>query len=286
MAKTKKINIVSMILISIVTCALMFALNQVTAFRSDDFGLMKSWKTGQPTQSFSDIFYTQLHQYFSWGGRTVAHTIGRILMWWKKPYSSLLNAIVVAALNLICCCYSKNRNAFTLLMSTALIYFLNPDFDGTCNWITGSVTYVWTITICLLFFLPYLGLLENKTYTHTSVAASIGLLLLGVLAGWTVENIGPTFVLMVFFIIIDVVKSKRYLPKWTITGGLGLLTGTIFMLAAPGSRVRAGMINPDAGLLKTLMLRGYYMERAIFSYLFPTLLIGGGSAPCLTVCVP
>ena len=268
-------NIYLCIGVNVITFALMFALNQVTEFRSDDWDFMLASKTGLPTSGFRDIIQSQVIQYFTWGGRMVAHVIVRVLLWWQKPWCSILNALLITALNIVCCYYGKGKSCLTLLMATCLIYFLNPDFDGTCNWITGSGNYVWTIFLCLIFLVPYIRLLEGKEKAHASVAASVGSLLFGVIAGWTNENIAPTLVLMTGVIIWLTVKAKRNLPVWAATGWIGLLAGTILMLGAPGNRIRAGHINADAGLLKTIMIRGYYMERAIFNYLFPTLLLGG-----------
>lgn len=276
----KTCNVPFFIAVSIITFGLTFALNQVTEFRSDDLGFMIAWKTQRPTESFYDIIQTQIHQYFNWGGRTIAHTIARTLLWWKKPYSSIANALIIALLNILCCYYGKVKNNFTLLVATVLIYFLNADFDDTVNWITGSCTFVWPMIFCLLFLLPYLRILEDgEKGKRTSWLMLIWMLIAGVIAGWSNETIAPVSVLFVITTIIWVKKQKRNLPKWTYTGLAGVVVGTGFLMLSPGSSVRAEYIaeeiNAGYSMLKTLMVRCYYMERAVFNYLFPTLLLGG-----------
>lgn len=276
----KTFNVPMLIGISIFTFGLMFALNQVTEFKSDDLAFMIADNTQRPTENFGDIIQSQIYQYFSWGGRMVAHVIARLLLWWLKPYSSIANALVIVALNIVCCYYGKVKNIFTLLLSTVLIYFLNADFEGTANWITGSCNYIWTILICLLFLIPYLHLLEKAPKkNHLFVIMPVWMLVVGVIAGWTNENIAPVVIIIAIAIMVINMRKKNGLPLWSITGVIGLFTGTSFMLLAPGNSVRsdyiAEKVNAGYGVLKTLMVRCYYMERAIFTYLFPTLLLGG-----------
>lgn len=164
-----------------------------------------------------------------------------------------------------------------LLLATSFVYFFNPDFEGTCNWLSGSCNYVWTILICLLFFVPYVDLLEGKKNTEKDSIWKVCLMLIaGVVAGWTNENIAPVFALMAFTTIIWSKKKNNVIPFWTVLGLIGLVCGIVFMLLAPGNSVRATYIatevNTGYSLLKTLLVRCYYVERAIFTCLFPTLL--------------
>ena len=128
------------------------------------------------------------------------------------------------------------------------------------------------------FLLPYFRLLENRE-KHSSVLMLLWMPVAGIIAGWFNETIAPVTVLFVIVTIIWIKRQKRHLPKWTWTGLAGVVVGTGFLLLSPGSVARsdyiAEEINAGYGVLKTLMVRCYYMERAIFNYLFPTLLLGG-----------
>lgn len=276
----KTFNVPMLIGISIITFGLMFALNQVTEFRNDDLGHMLRWGTKRPTENFGDVIYSLQQHYYNTNGRIVAHLIARVLLWWQKPYSSILNGLIITILNIVLYRYSKSRSLFAFILSTTLMYFLNPDFEGTCNWISGSSNYIWTILIILLFLIPYFHLLENKTINGKLSVLLIPIMLFaGVIAGWTNENVGPTVLLMAIAIMIWTKKEKRSVPIWTSTGVIGLIAGVGMMLLAPGTSVRYeyidDVVNEGYSPLKTLIVRCYYMERAIFNYLFPTLLLGG-----------
>lgn len=274
----KTSNVVFLVSISVITFGLMFALNQVTEFRSDDMVHMLRYGTCEPTENFGDIIYSVIQDYNKVNGRMVAYTITRVLLWWKKPFSSIANALVIAMLNVALYYYGKTRSVFTLILSTTLMYFLNADFDGTCNWISGSSNYIWTILICLVFLVPYVRLLENRLEKNKlSILMIPCMLIAGIATGWTNENIGPTVLIVAIAIMVWAKKDKRSLPIWTMSGVIGLIAGVALMLLAPGNFTRYEYVenNNGGGLLKTLIVRCYYMERAIFNYLFPTLLIGG-----------
>lgn len=145
---------------------------------------------------------------------------------------------------------------------------------------TGSCNYVWTILIDLIFFFPYLSVLEEKKNSDkNSIIKAVIMFCAGIIAGWTNENIAPVFVLLVCTTIVwSKIKLNR-IPVWMITGLLGVACGTALLLLAPGNSVRAEdiatRVNAGYSVLKTLIVRCYYIERAIFTCLFPTLLILG-----------
>ena len=263
-------NVWGIFVISAITFSLVFALNQVTDFRSDDFGRMLA-RTGMPTRSFRDVIDSTIDGYLNWVGRIPSNIISRILLWWQKPYSSILNALVVTFLNAMVWAYGKQKSFFSLIMTTTFMYFLNADFDGTCNWITGSAAYIWPMLTCLLFLWPYVRLLEDDFSGKLPALKALTMTAMGVIAGCSIENIGP----VVFFLTVAVLilrKGKR-IPLWSITGAIGALGGVAIMLLAPGSSVRRNAIEGESSILKTVMLHGYYVERAVFTYLLPTLLL-------------
>lgn len=264
-------NVCGILVISVITYCLLFALNQVTEFRGDDLIMMFIAKTGKPIESFRDVIDDTIDYYITWGGRITAGIIVRTLVWWQKPYSSILNALVIAILNAMVWVYGKRKSFFTLIITTTLMYFLNADFDGTCNWITGSACYIWPMLVCLAFLWPYIRLFEDDFSGRVPVLKALIMAALGVIAGCSTENIGP----VVFFLAVAVLilrKGKR-IPLWSITGAIGALGGVAVMLLAPGNSLRQNSIEAENNFLRIMILRGYYMERAVFIYLLPTLLL-------------
>lgn len=257
---------------------LFFWMYQTTDFWADDLVYMNIFGTNEPVRTIRDVFVSQYEHYFIWGGRTVAHLIVQTLLLLNKPFSSMANAIAATALVYMCYHYSNKKHVLSLLLAISFVYFFNPDFEETTRWLTGCCNYVWTILLCLLFFLPYVRYVENHEEKN-SIYKSCLMLIGGILAGWTNENIGPVFVLMSFTIIIWSRIKLGKIPVWTVFGLIGVTIGTALLLLAPGNGVRsadiATEINVGYSVLKTLMVRCYYIERAVFTCLFPTLLALG-----------
>ena len=99
---------------------------------------------------------------------------------------------------------------------------------------------------------------------------------LGILAGWSNENMGPAVWLLSLAVILLSVKEKRRLFPWMVLGNISCLAGSILVVAAPGNFVRSGQVDSnDYGFLWKCFLRGYAESAAIEVHLFPTLLVLG-----------
>lgn len=75
------------------------------------------------------------------------------------------------------------------------LYFLNPAFEKTVLWYTGSANYMWTTLIMLIAIYPAIKILRNQKLGIQDYI----LLLLSFLAGWGNENTSPT---LLFFLIV------------------------------------------------------------------------------------
>ena len=96
---------------------------------------------------------------------------------------------------------------------------------------------------------------------------------LGLLAGWSNENMGPAVWILSLVVILAAIKEKRKLHLWMILGNLTCLFGSVMMIIAPGNFVRSAQTWDDKGLLWKFYLRCYSEAKGAMEYLFPTLLI-------------
>ena len=64
-------------------------------------------------------------------------------------------------------------------------------------------------------------------------------LTLGLLAGWSNENMGPAVWVMSLIVIVLGLREGRRAKPWMITGNIACLTGCVFCIAAPGNFVRS-----------------------------------------------
>lgn len=99
---------------------------------------------------------------------------------------------------------------------------------------------------------------------------------LGILAGWSNENMGPAVWLLSLAVMVLAVREKRRLSLWMILGNLSCLGGSIMVIAAPGNFVRSAQAeNNGYGFLWRCFLRGYAESTAVTVHLFPALLVLG-----------
>jgi hypothetical protein len=119
---------------------------------------------------------------------------------------------------------------------------LVPAWGQDFLWLSGSCVYLWTSTIILFFLVPFRKKNDNSLY-KLSFPLSVLLFLLGILAGWSIENSGASvlFLLIAYFVMKIIHKQKIVL--FEVLGGLGFLIGFCLLIAAPGNYVRFDYIN-------------------------------------------
>ena len=99
---------------------------------------------------------------------------------------------------------------------------------------------------------------------------------LGILAGWSNENMGPAVWVLSLVVIFLGLREGRGLKPWMALGSLACLTGSILCIAAPGNFVRSAQIEAEQyGTLWKLFLRSYAEGKGAMEYLFPVLLVLG-----------
>ena len=100
------------------------------------------------------------------------------------------------------------------------------------------------------------------------------MILLGIMAGWSNENMGPAVWIVSLLVILLKIKQKQKIKLWMILGNIACLCGSILVIVAPGNFVRSGQVAENQyGLLWRCFLRGYAEAQAFLVFLFPTLLI-------------
>lgn len=103
---------------------------------------------------------------------------------------------------------------------------------------------------------------------------TLWILPLGILAGWSNENMGPTVWILSVLVILLTAREGRKVPLWMILGSLSSLFGSVMVVAAPGNFVRSSQVaEKEYGLLWRFFLRCYAESKAALEYLFPTLLV-------------
>ena len=259
--------------------AFMLALNHWMPLHRDDYDYMMVWKTGVPIASLSDVLTSAMQHYLLHGGRMVTVFCLDLFLWLGKPLFDAANALMFLALSVLVMMHARRSAALTrtpgLLALAALLLWLSlPHFGEVAVWKSGSTVYLWSAVLGLLSLLPYnIGLRElTNGMRIRRTWAVLPMFLLGMLGGWSIENLAVTVVMVTFGAALYAWRRYAFLPPWMLAGALGALAGLIGLVAAPGNYVRYDAQGADKGILIHLgnQIAG---QGEMLLYLLPVLLL-------------
>lgn len=229
----------NIILASILFFFGIYALNRYFPIILDDWTYSMN-VNGEKIGSFSEIIEYQYLHYFNWGGRSVVHTIAQLMLAAGVFWGDVINSIgyIVLVLVIYYITNKGNKSNLSLFIGiNLLIWFLVPALIENLFWITGSANYLWG-TLFILLFLSFYCAAFLSPQSKDKPMKSIGLFFLGILAGWTNENMSVAMIFFVVCLILLVKRENKAIPKWMVFGLAGAIIGCAFMLLAPGNYVR------------------------------------------------
>ncbi len=256
-------KIVQIVWLVIAFFLLFFAL-YTKEYRSDDLIYSMKWQSDEPLSSLGDIFDFQVHHYFEWGGRTVAHTIAQLLFLIGKPFSSLFITIAYFLLAFMITKIATDKFSIYLYsIALGCLYYLNPAFEKTVLWYTGSANYMWTTLIMLVAIYPAVKIFKEKLLDVKDYL----FLPLSFLAGWGNENTSPTLLLFLIFLLIVEIKKHKKVHIWLILSIVLWTLGCGLLILAPGNGVRSSEFS--SGLM-AIAYRGHGQVNSWLNWLLPT----------------
>ena len=235
--------------------AFMLALNHWMPLHRDDYDYLMVWKTGVPIASLSDVLSSGVQHYLLHGGRTVTVFCLQLFLWLGKTAFDIANALMFLALVVLVTMHARRSLTFWHapgLLATAglLLWLALPHFGEVAVWKSGSTVYLWSAVPAFLFLLPYN--LTLKTLGDRQRArhawAILPMFLLGVLAGWSIENLAVTVTLLALGCTLYARRHGAFAP-WMLTGAVGALAGLIGLIVAPGNYVRYDEQGADKDIL-------------------------------------
>jgi len=268
--KKSKISNKSLVLIMLgCIFLLMLILNYLTPLIADDFSY--SFGLDGRIKDFVDIVQNQFHHYFNWGGRVVAHFIGQTFLMFPKIIFSILNAAMYTLLVWLIYANAKGShddNPKMIIIINLALWFVLPVFGQTCLWLIGSCNYLWTMVIILAFSLVY-----RKNVIKDSIFSIMGLLLLGIIAGWTNENTSFGLIVLIFGLLLFAKRNGEKLKKWQISGFIGSVVGFITLIIAPGNFIRSEEFVDDTFILIKFLKRGLDYTASMVDILLPLIIV-------------
>ncbi len=254
-------SILMIFIVSLVFC-MIYILNDIYPLFLDDWNYSFVVSENRRVESLSDVFISQYHHYFEWGGRAVVHIICQALLMLDFFWLCVLNAVAyVALLFVMYSIANKNNkvNPFVFLLCHICVWFLQLAFCQTVLWKTGSANYLWGMLIVLLFIYPYYLYFRNREYSD-GIFKAVLFFITGIIAGWTNENIG---IALIFYILASLFlyrREKMKLPKWAIFGLVGAIIGCGAMLLAPGNYIRLASVEQMVAEQGKTMSEEYFLN--------------------------
>ena len=279
----------------------MFVTHRAIPFMMDDLWYSTMLSDDTPISSISDIVRSQIWHYNNWGGRSMTHSILQLTLLAGELAADVLNVVFTLLLGWTICLVSGHRRFPAFFAGISMVLGLNANWRMSMFWQAGAANYLYITVFLLLFVWCYLRELPDegslwpgsgKRGRDISALAGSGageaggegclpgitlwIVPLGILAGWSNENMGPAvWVLSLAVILLGFREGRRPKP-WMALGSLACLAGSVACIAAPGNAVRSAEIEEEQyGLVWRLFLRSYAECKGAMEYLFPALLVLG-----------
>jgi hypothetical protein len=264
-----------------VSVIVMYMTHRAVPFMMDDLWYSTMLSSEEPIHNLKDIIESQIWHYNNWGGRSMTHGILQLTLLAGEKAADILNVAVTFVLSAVICLASgikKKQRVLGIWAASAMLSGLNANWKMSMFWQAGAANYLY-ITVFIIFFL-YCYLREinddKSVIADRKTLPGIGLWIipLGILAGWSNENMGPAVWLCSLFVMIILYRENKKLPIWMVIGNICCLAGSIMVIAAPGNFVRSAEVEENQyGFLWRCFLRGYAESRGICEYLFLPLLL-------------
>lgn len=253
---SRRINGALLALTLLLIGAGMLVLNVHTPLMMDDYDYSFSWATGERLAGAADVIASQAAHYRLWGGRSVAHTLAQLFLYWGKPVFNLANTAMYLLLLLEIAALARRRGQeirwWTPLAAHMLLLTL-PFFGTVFLWLDGACNYLWCTALALL---PLLVARSEREGGWFDAGFAHGWLALPLcfLAGWTNENTACGVLAALLLLLVWDVYRGRTVRFWRVAALAAQALGVAVLLLAPGNFVRTGA-ESGRGLLLELAYR-------------------------------
>lgn len=265
-------------ILMVLSVVVMYKTHRAVPFMMDDLWYATKLSSQEPITNFPDIVESQIWHYLNWGGRSMTHGILQLTLLAGEQAADILNVAVTLLLGLVICLAAgvrgKRGKLFGLWAAVSMVLGLNANWKMSMFWQAGAANYLYITVFVLLFLWCYLREIPEEGPACPSLhGITLWIMPLGILAGWSNENMGPAVWLISLAVILLKVKESRRIAPWMILGNLFCLLGSIMMIIAPGNFVRSAQVSENQyGLLWRIFLRCYGESKGALEYLFPALL--------------
>lgn len=253
-----------------------FILNKLFPLFGEDWDYCFFWTMDglnpNRLENVADIFISQYNHYLIWGGRSVVHTIDQFLILIGSPWNDFINSLAYVSLVFLVYKMINYRNKTSIrifLLVSFSLWFLLPDMPSLILWLTYSSVYMWGTLITIVFMYVYYKYYRMPKAYNDKVMSPI-MLISGVIAGWTYENLSLALVCFLVLLFFAMRYTKMKIPKWMIFGFVGAVVGCALLILAPGNYLRAsGTLLSDVNVVYMVLYRVWDLLRVyVYHILF------------------
>ena len=268
--KKEKVTVVLFAILSLITIAVIYMQHTYIPFMMDDIWYQSKLSSDEPISSFKDIIESQIWHYNNWGGRSIAHGLLQIILMLGEEIADILNVIATMVLSVIISKMANVKIQYGVFGALAMMFGFNPNWRMSMFWQAGAANYLYMSIFVFLFLYCYISENDHKKL----YGITFWIVPLGLFAGWSNENIGPTLWCISALVIATEIWKKHKIAIWMILGNVSCFVGSALMILAPGNSVRSNEVaSNEYGFLWNLFLRCYAESKAVLEYLFPLVLL-------------
>lgn len=266
--------VVSAVLLA-VSVAVLYVTHCAVPFMMDDLWYATVLSSDKPLSSLGDILQSQIWHYYHWGGRSITHTILQLTLMAGGTFADICNVVFTLLLAAMICIVAEHRSLPAYFAAFGMLLGFNANWKLSMFWQSGAANYLYITSFILGYLYCYLReLKEIQRKPGNLPGITFWILPLGVIAGWSNENMGPAVWIVSAIVIYLQWRRTGQIKQWMFLGNISCLIGSVLLILAPGNFVRsAEAASNEYGFLWNLFLRCYSEAQAAVVFLFPVLLV-------------
>ena len=233
-----KWKLFGVLFLAVLMAVLMFRLNHPTPWVVDD--ILKGEGVKQ-IHSFKDYFKELWGFYFSWGGRIWGEFFAYLFLSIPKRIFDIINTfgyLVFVGLIYVNITGKMKFSPSLFVLINFLLFACLPAFGQDILWISGTANYMWSSLIPLLYMAFWRFYLHKERNWMNSITVVIVLVCLGILSGWSNENVSVSLILLAAGYMRLYREKYSMIPQFAKTGIVSLVIGSLILWLAPGNFVR------------------------------------------------
>lgn len=264
---------------------MLFVSNRSVPFMMDDIWYSTNLETGEKLGSLTDILVSQKWHYINWGGRSWTHGFLQLSLMSGELCADIINTLMTILLVFEMYIFAgmlrsekapdgkgKGRGILCgCALCLGLLITCCPNFMMSMLWQAGCANYIYSSVWILAFMMVYIRAVDDAA--GDLPFAKLFIVPLGIITGWSTENMGPASFVLAFLVMAHTFHKNRKDRRliWMAEGAVSSFAGSVICILAPGNFVRKDESLEDLSL--SLSDRIIQMFRGAGEYLFPALLV-------------